>query len=101
MEMTNFTVVSAVLRNNYWSRNLIGPYRFWVISPRNLTSFTRPFLAGRHARAGHETSSSQGPWGVGSLIPRPLPDIISQLWRISGRRPEIIDMSWTRNGGLG
>jgi len=52
MEMTNFIVVS----NNYWSRNLIGLYRFWVISPRNSTSFTRPFLAGRRARAGHETS---------------------------------------------
>ena len=39
----NFTVVRAVLRNNYWSHNLIGPYRFCVISPRNSTSFTRPF----------------------------------------------------------
>ena len=56
MEMTNFTVVSVVLRNNYWSRNLIGPYRFRVISPRNSTSFTRPFLTGRRARAGHETN---------------------------------------------
>ena len=44
-----------MLRNNYRSRNLIGHYPFWVISPRNLTSFTRPFLAGRRARAGHET----------------------------------------------
>ena len=44
-----------MLRNNYQSRNLIGHYPFWVISPRNLTSFTRPFLAGRHAWAGHET----------------------------------------------
>ena len=48
----------------YSSCNLIGPYHFWrdvqdchfwVISPRNLTSFTRPFLTGRRARAGHET----------------------------------------------
>jgi len=36
----------------YWSRNLIGP------NPRNSTSFTRQFLAGRHARAGQETTSS-------------------------------------------
>ena len=43
------------VRNNYRSRNLIGHYPFWVISPRNSTSFTRPFLAGRRARAGHET----------------------------------------------
>ena len=26
--------------NNYWSRNLIGHYYFWVISPRNSISFT-------------------------------------------------------------
>ena len=36
-----------MIRNNYWPRNLIGPYRFWVISPRNSTSFTGLFLAGR------------------------------------------------------
>ena len=53
---TNFTVVRNVLRNNYQSRNLIGHYPFWVISPRNSTSFTRPFLAGRRAQAGHETT---------------------------------------------
>ena len=45
-----------MLRNNYGSRNLIGHYHFWGISPRNSTSFTRPFLAGRRAWAGHETS---------------------------------------------
>ena len=41
---TNFTVVSKVLHSNYRSLNFIGPYHFWGISPRNLTSFTRPFL---------------------------------------------------------
>ena len=46
-----------VLCNNYWSCNLIGPYHFWVISPRNLTLFTRPFLAGKRARGGHETNT--------------------------------------------
>ena len=45
-------------RNNYQSRNLIGHYPFWVISPRNSTSFTRPFLAGRRAWAGHETTTA-------------------------------------------
>ena len=55
MEMNN--VVREVLHNNYRRRNLIGHYHFWVISPRNSTSFTRPFLAGRHTRAGHETKS--------------------------------------------
>ena len=44
-----------LLRNNYQSRNLIDHYPFWVISSRNSTSFTRPFLAGRRVRAGHET----------------------------------------------
>ena len=48
MEMTNFIAIRAVLCNNYWSHNLIGPYRFWAISPRNSTSFTRPFHAGRY-----------------------------------------------------
>ena len=47
-----FIVVREVLRNNYGSRNLIGPYHFWGISP---TSFTRPFLVRRRAWAGHET----------------------------------------------
>jgi len=42
------TVVKEVLRNSYWSRL----YRFWEISPRNLTLFTRPFLAGRRVWAG-------------------------------------------------
>ena len=53
--LTNFTVVRNVLRNNYQSHNFIGHYPFWVISPRNSTSFTRPFLARRHVWAGHET----------------------------------------------
>ena len=51
-----------MLRNNYRPRNLIGDYHFWVISPRNSTSFTRPFLAGRRMRAGHETT-----WNEASL----------------------------------
>ena len=51
----NFTVVRNVLRNNCRSRNLIGHYLFWVTSPRISTLFTRPFLAGRRVRAGHET----------------------------------------------
>ena len=54
MEMNKFYCCKGVLRNNYWSRNLIGLYHFWVISPRNLTLFTRPFLAGRHVWAGYE-----------------------------------------------
>ena len=54
-QIKNFTVVKEVLCNNYRSCNLTGPYHFWVISPRNSTLFTRPFLAGRRVRAGHET----------------------------------------------
>ena len=53
--LTNFTVVREVLCNNYRSCNLIGPYHFLGISPRNLTSFTRPFLTGRRAQARHES----------------------------------------------
>ena len=47
-----------MLRDNYRSRNLIGHYPMWVISPRNSTSSTGLFLAGRRARAGHETSTA-------------------------------------------
>ena len=36
-----------------------------------------------------------------SLVPRPLPDFILQLWRKIGRRPGNITASRTRNGGLG
>ena len=36
-----------------------------------------------------------------SLVPRPLPDFISQPWRKIGRRPGIKTMSQTGNGGLG
>ena len=35
-----------------------------------------------------------------SLVPRPLPDFISQPWRKIGRSPEIKTMSRTGNGGL-
>ena len=66
MEMTNFTVVREVLRNNYWSCNLIGLYRFWVISPGNLTSFTRLFPpGGTHwggTRLGQTTSTKHRWW---------------------------------------
>ena len=36
-----------------------------------------------------------------SLVPRPLPDFISQPWRKIRRRPGINTMSRTGNGGLG
>ena len=36
-----------------------------------------------------------------SLVPRPLPDFISQPWRKIGRRPGTITTSRTGNGGLG
>ena len=35
--------------------NLIGPYQFWGITPRNSTWFTRSFLIGRHTWSGHVT----------------------------------------------
>ena len=38
------TIIRKMVCNNYWSHNVVGPYQFGVISPRNLTSFTRPFL---------------------------------------------------------
>ena len=47
-----------MLCNSYQSRNLIGPYCFWGISPRNSTLFTRLFLARRHTWAVHKTKYS-------------------------------------------
>ena len=41
IEINTFTVVKEVLCNNCKSCNLIGPYHFWGISPRNLTLLTR------------------------------------------------------------
>ena len=35
-----------------------------------------------------------------TLVPRPLPDFISQPWKNIGRRPGIIATSWAGNGGL-
>ena len=40
-------------------------------------------------------------WRLCSLVPRPLPDFISQPWRKIGRRPCTITTSRTGNGGLG
>ena len=64
MEINKFYRCKESSRNNYRSRNLIGHYPFWVISPGNSTSFTRPFLAGRRARAGHETRGVCGASGA-------------------------------------
>ena len=58
-----------MLCNNYQSRNLIGHYLFWVISPRNSTSFTRPFLARRHARAEYETKGRSAYAQLSPLYP--------------------------------
>ena len=48
-----FIVVRQVLCSDL--TNLVGP-----IGPRNSTSFTRPFLAGRHMWAGYMTSVGGG-----------------------------------------
>ena len=61
-----FTIVREVLSNNYRSHNLIAHYHYWGISPRNLTLFTRPFLAGRHMWEGHETSTVHAGYQDGS-----------------------------------
>ena len=55
----DFTVVRGVLWNDYQPCNLIRPYQFWA---RNLTLFTRLFLAGRHMWASHETTSDPVEW---------------------------------------
>ena len=78
VEIKKFTVVREVLRNNYRSHGLIGPYNFWGMSPRNSTSFTRPFLAGRRARTGHETREAPLYVVVNHVI-RPLVQVLHKL----------------------
>ena len=81
MEMNKFYCCKGSVRNNYHSRNLIGHYHFWVISPRNLTLFNRLFLAGRRVWAGHETSQDRSQvvcpsWCLGSVARQHM----SSLW---------------------
>ena len=75
------------------SRNLIGLPPFWGISPRNSTSFTRPFLTGRHTRGGHETSVLPPMWTFlminHSALPITLAMLVSEMrsyfktgWRV-------------------
>ena len=47
-----------------------------------------------------DLSKNTGTLGVFSLVPRPLPDFISQLWKKIRRRPGIKTTSQTGNGGL-
>ena len=54
------TFVRKVLGNNFQSRNHIGPYNFLETSPKNLTSFNRPFLTERHMWARHKTRRRDG-----------------------------------------
>ena len=56
MEMNKFECCYVIISD---LAACIGLSPFWGISPRNSTSFTRPFLAGRRARGGHETKA---PW---------------------------------------
>ena len=55
-----------MLRNNYRSHNLIGPYNFWGMSPRNSTSFIRQFLGTRLERIHCTWLWTRGPSRRGS-----------------------------------
>ena len=52
-----------------------------------------PYLYGKHKKLPHAIE-------LHSLVPRPLPDFISQPWRKIGRRPGTITTSRAGNGGL-
>ena len=95
------------VRNNYRSRNLIGHYPFWVISPRNSTSFTRPFLVGRCAWEGHETivglvwvwdqdykNISGVGLGLGLRLQERVTDVHSELYKTVDIETET-DHKWT------
>ena len=59
-----------MLKWRYRSRNLIGPYHFWCISPKNSTLFTIVFLTGKHMQAGDETNypNARPAAGVGETV---------------------------------
>ena len=56
-----------------------------ALCPRNLTSFTRPFLAGRHMLVEHETSYSPNNPLPHPLLPPPIPLCVIQvnIWLLS------------------
>ena len=56
MEMTNYTAVGAVLRNNYRLKFSQSHWSLLLLGNKTKKFVTRPFLAGRRARAGHETN---------------------------------------------
>ena len=87
---TNFTVVRKVLHDNQWSHNLIGPYHFLVISQRNSTLFTRPFLTGRCTQGRHVTK-------MGKRKAEGVPIFINFYWYLlSGVwQSNIWCLSWT------
>ena len=58
-------------------------------------------VAGEGRVVGVPKFHSWGKCTMPSLVPRPLPDFISQPWRKIGRRPGTITTSRTGNGGLG
>ena len=68
VELKNFTVVRQVLHIITDLTISLVLTTFGGISPRNLTSFIRPFLAGRHTQAWHKTTPEyamtyQSYWG--------------------------------------
>ena len=77
MEIIYFAIVREVLRNNYRSRNLIGPYHFLGINLRNSTSFTRPFSLGGTLGMKLQVQSSDN-LRVKLLCDRPCADLFSE-----------------------
>ena len=67
---------------------------------RCLRRLNMPLILNNCCMHTHNVVVAGGTHQLASLVPRPLPDFISQLWRKIGRRPGTITTSWTGNGGL-
>ena len=72
-----------------WSHYLIGLYHFWLTCPRNLTSFTRPFLARRCVWVWHETSLQVGSSYLAAILLTPRQSLALCLlaWQVAQMYP--------------
>ena len=72
--MNKFYCCKGILRNNYQSRNLIGPHHFWVLSPEIQLHSPDCFLLGGTCGLQHKT-------GLASFL-RPCPAFYHLLIKI-------------------
>ena len=93
-----FLHIQVVLHVSKAVEQLLKKKEFVTINV-NTTDNTEISYAVETPRGKHPLLQSKR--SLPSLVPRPLPDFASQLWRKIGRSPGTSTMSRARNGGLG